>query len=487
MNTKACFDELEKLGAVSDDQAQSALDRLDTLERQKATAGQVARYGALGAASGAAIGHVRNAISGSKNNLRTAAGNALAGAVSAGALPVLQKHLDRRAEEGTLKDYLKENEGKTAAPLVKAAPLKPPTLTTNPNTPAVTQPKNTVPPSAPSMPPPKPATSQATAPASGLPPVPVQSFKPPPMQSVTASVKLAFSTNSFSGPMNPNIDVGVSRQQGGPMPRADRGGSPAPGRGFEPTRGGFLLASGMQGPIGLHVKQAAVRILNGDHAQYLLDKERGDGVDCGKTKEKDSEVDMWPTWKDGDFKKAKLAFKLEGHTQHQGLEIAIENQKGSVRKGVGKDGKPWRTEMKHPYGYIKGSKGADGDEVDCYVGPDEEATHAHVVHQNKEDGKTYDEDKVMLGFSSKDEARKAYLDHYDDPKFLGPMVAVPVEKLKALIETGKKLMKISAALPGAKFKTPNVMGTSGTSIEQVAKPVGFGRIGAVPATAKGGF
>jgi len=135
--------------------------------------------------------------------------------------------------------------------------------------------------------------------------------------------------------------------------------------------------------------------------------------------------------------------KLQGETTHQGLEIAIENRKGSVRSGVGKDGKPWRTVMKHPYGYLKGTKGHDGEEVDVYVGPSKDAPHAFVVHQNKEDGKTYDEDKVMVGFKSEDLARKAYLKHYDDPKFLGPISKVPIERLKALADSGKQLHKIS--------------------------------------------
>jgi len=141
--------------------------------------------------------------------------------------------------------------------------------------------------------------------------------------------------------------------------------------------------------------------------------------------------------------RSKVAFKLQGHTTHQGLGIAIENRKGSVRSGVDKDGKPWRTEMKHPYGYIKGTKGADGEEIDAYVGPHEDATHAYVVHQRKHDGKTYDEDKVMLGFPSKQHAEKAYLAHYNDPKFLGPVKAVPMDRFKELVSKGEKVVKIA--------------------------------------------
>jgi hypothetical protein len=142
-------------------------------------------------------------------------------------------------------------------------------------------------------------------------------------------------------------------------------------------------------------------------------------------------------------KTADAEHPLHGHLSHQGLRVAVENQKGSVRSGVDADGKPWKTKMVHPYGYLVGTKGADGEEVDAYVGPHKKAPHAFVVHQHKSTGKGYDEDKVMLGFKSEDHARTAYLKHYDDPKFLGPISKVPIERLKELITSRKKLVKIS--------------------------------------------
>lgn len=136
--------------------------------------------------------------------------------------------------------------------------------------------------------------------------------------------------------------------------------------------------------------------------------------------------------------------KLQGRTNFQGLSIAIENRKGSVRKGTGKDGKEWRTKMRHPYGYIEApAKGKDGDSIDAYVGPDKKAPHAFVVHQHKEDGTGHDEDKVMLGFKSKADAKKAYLAHYDSPKFLGPVSRVSVERLRELVAAKKRLVKIA--------------------------------------------
>jgi hypothetical protein len=139
----------------------------------------------------------------------------------------------------------------------------------------------------------------------------------------------------------------------------------------------------------------------------------------------------------------KLAFKLQGHDHVQGLDIAIENRKGSVRKGVDRDGKPWRTVMKHPYGYLKGTKGKDGEEIDVYVGPHKDAPIAHVVHQHKADGTGHDEDKVMLGFKSKAHARSAYLAHYNSPKFLGPISSIPVDEMKRRFAEGKRIEKLA--------------------------------------------
>jgi len=142
----------------------------------------------------------------------------------------------------------------------------------------------------------------------------------------------------------------------------------------------------------------------------------------------------------------KDGFKLQGRTKFQGLTVDIENRKGSVREGTNDDGSKWRTKFKLPYGYIRGTKGADGDEVDAYVGPDRSAPDAFVVRQKTPSGK-YDEDTVMLGFAGRDDARKAILKHYDDPSLIGKVVRVSMDSLKQQVASGKKLVKISA-MPG---------------------------------------
>lgn len=107
-----------------------------------------------------------------------------------------------------------------------------------------------------------------------------------------------------------------------------------------------------------------------------------------------------------------------------GLEIAIENPVGSTREGTG-----WKTTMQNAYGYVCRSEAVDGDEVDVYIGPDMDAPTVYVVQQRRYgDWKRYDEDKCMLGFDSEAAARRAYLKHYDDDRFLGPIVAMSVDE-----------------------------------------------------------
>lgn len=122
----AFFNELAKIGAITDEQARQSLDRLDTLERNKPSMAQVGRYAGLGAVAGPAIGAVGNAIKGGRapgtslighlagagpgGVLRAVAGSAATGAAGSGLIPLVRSHLDRRAEIGTLKSFVKQHD-----------------------------------------------------------------------------------------------------------------------------------------------------------------------------------------------------------------------------------------------------------------------------------------------------------------------------------------------------------------------------------------
>lgn len=132
----------------------------------------------------------------------------------------------------------------------------------------------------------------------------------------------------------------------------------------------------------------------------------------------------------------------------QGLTIAIENPAGSVRRGRNRHGVTWEVRMRFDYGEIVGTLGVDGDPVDVIMGPDLEAPMVYVVHQRRvNDWDNYDEDKCCVGFSNQSDAEQAFLSNYNDPRFLGPITAMPVDEFVAKVRaTREKPAMIKALL-----------------------------------------
>jgi phage gp29-like protein len=135
--------------------------------------------------------------------------------------------------------------------------------------------------------------------------------------------------------------------------------------------------------------------------------------------------------------------------EFQGLPIAVENPAGSLRlwRDPGPDGGTiGTTTMLHDYGFVEGYLDGDGEEIDCYIGPDADATHVHVVHQLKApDFKRHDENKLMLGFSDPGAAKAAYLAHRSDERAFDSMSTIPVDKFKAKLRRRTGTGKIRAS------------------------------------------
>ena len=112
----SCLSELHKLGAINDDEAQRTLDQLEALETNKFTPGQVGRYALLGAAAGPAVGVARNLIRegkpfgrpGWRYAGRSLAADAIGGAVTSGAIPMVRSAMDRIAAKNTLAQFMRE-------------------------------------------------------------------------------------------------------------------------------------------------------------------------------------------------------------------------------------------------------------------------------------------------------------------------------------------------------------------------------------------
>ncbi|MEG0207044.1 anti-CBASS protein Acb1 family protein [Citrobacter sp.] len=116
-----------------------------------------------------------------------------------------------------------------------------------------------------------------------------------------------------------------------------------------------------------------------------------------------------------------------------GMLCCIENPRHSIRTGVGLDG-VWQVKMPHHYGYIKGTTGADGEGIDCFIGPNPKAGQAFIVNQNDPNTGEFDEHKVMMGFDSLEEAQQGYMDSFSDGwQGFGSIHPIAVDALRSWV------------------------------------------------------
>ena len=153
-------------------------------------------------------------------------------------------------------------------------------------------------------------------------------------------------------------------------------------------------------------------------------------------KEEEAKVDTNPTEAQkeaGNYRK--------GHIKVDGLDITIEQPKGSIRRGTDVNGKQWESEMHNTYGYIRGTESVDGDHIDIFLSDNPTEGNVFVVDQINKDG-SFDEHKVMYGFSDMESARQAYLSNYEEGwQGLGNITEVSKEDFKAWIDSSKRKTK----------------------------------------------
>lgn len=140
----------------------------------------------------------------------------------------------------------------------------------------------------------------------------------------------------------------------------------------------------------------------------------------------------------------------KGHIKVDGMDITIEQPKGSVRRGKDVNGKEWETEMHNTYGYIRGTESVDGDHIDISLSDTPETGNVFVIDQVNKDG-SFDEHKVMYGFSDMESAKKAYLSNYEDGwQGLGNITEVSKEEFKKWIDSSKRKTKSFAEYSSVK-------------------------------------
>ena len=147
----------------------------------------------------------------------------------------------------------------------------------------------------------------------------------------------------------------------------------------------------------------------------------------------------------------------KGHIRFGGYNYTIENPQGSYRSGVDENGKKWKQKMNNTYGYILGTKGKDGDHLDMFINDkadlDSWNGNVYVVDQVLPDG-SFDEHKVMYGFDSEEEARKAYLSNYEQGwQGLGNITGVSKEDFDRWLEKSGRKTKAFSEYSSVKKET----------------------------------
>ena len=138
-----------------------------------------------------------------------------------------------------------------------------------------------------------------------------------------------------------------------------------------------------------------------------------------------------------------------GHIKVAGLGASIESPAGSTRQDKHNDPPKWKTPMAHGYhyGYWKRTEAADSTEQkrqgvdgffaerlsEDYDGP------VFVVDQLDTKTGKFDEHKTVVGPQTEQEARDAYLKHYEPGwKGLGAITQMPMADFKKWVRDGKK-------------------------------------------------
>lgn len=147
-----------------------------------------------------------------------------------------------------------------------------------------------------------------------------------------------------------------------------------------------------------------------------------------------------------------------GHAIVGGLHVAIETPQGGTRSGVGADGVPWSVVMPANYGYVKRTKGADGDSVDVYIGSQAhraELLPVWVIDQISDDG-SFDEHKAMLGFPDQQTVLETYYNAFSDgrgPERVGAVTELSFNGFRDWLDRGNTVEPLSYTMPMAVAKT----------------------------------
>jgi len=152
----------------------------------------------------------------------------------------------------------------------------------------------------------------------------------------------------------------------------------------------------------------------------------------GKVVKVDSQyvyIDPTHTKQAADATRQKRADEVMKKVFFQGVPVHVDRPKGfehTFRNGA-------KVIYQYDYGFVPGLFDNDGEELDVYLGEDQDAKDVFIIEKLKDDGKTLDEHKVFLGFPTKDAAVRCF-DHHILPRMRSTIHTVTLDAFKRVIE-----------------------------------------------------
>ena len=155
----------------------------------------------------------------------------------------------------------------------------------------------------------------------------------------------------------------------------------------------------------------------------------------------------------------------KGRIRLHGMDISIENPKGSIRSGKDGRGKAWSQKMQNHYGYFRNTVGRDKDHVDLFLGkrPEDPKQPVFIIDQVNPDTGRFDEHKVILGSRNRDEAIATYQANYAPGwRGIGGIREMPLDKFKAWVSDPKRTQR-RATRKRYRYPAKDVMPESGAN------------------------
>lgn len=288
----------------------------------------------------------------------------------------------------------------------------------------------------------------APVPAAGQPPAPAPQEAPPPQAAAPPAAGLEKPPLSLPPPNRLSLQSMLADPRSVNEIQAEQEKQAAAqedARNWQPTDDWQPVPTGAQVGEGVETRPAA----NGSTEARLppTPGTRDAPILLGSPEDVKTGADITATPTPG---QAEAGNYQKRHLEWNGLDITVETEAGQTRSGVGPTGAPWSVEMPAPYGYLKGTRGRDGDQVDVYVGPNPASDKVFVFDQVDPDTRKFDEHKLVIGTDSVDDARAIYERAFSDGSGahrVGAVTEMSVQQLKAWLAGGETKQPIAFEPP----------------------------------------